>query len=310
MRAVSSGADALNVAHLTAPDLILLEAQMPGLTGFQVCAALKADEKLAEVPVIFITSHREQACELQGLELGAVDFIAKPINSALVVARVKIQLRAKRLADELRRQSMIDGLTGVGNRRRFDETLRREWLRARRNGESLSLLMVDVDHFKLFNDQYGHPAGDACLRTVASALVSTSQRPADLVARYGGEEFVQLLPKTGRAGAAHLAWRAFDAVAALGISHDGSPLGRRLTVSVGIGCYDEDSECWTGRWADCGFGHEHPELWAATTLVDAADAALYAAKEAGRGCVWLLDMAQAGIPAQAQAIERPPARPR
>src|SRR5664280_2921064 len=169
----------------------------------------KAEPALADVPVIFVTSHSEAAFEVAGFEMGAADFIAKPVSAPLVLARVKTQLRVKRMGDELRRIATTDGLTGVANRRRFDESLEREWRRARRSGDPLALLMIDIDHFKLFNDRYGHPAGDACLRSVAQALVGASLRPADLVARYGGEEFVVLLPKTPRAGAEHLARGVF-----------------------------------------------------------------------------------------------------
>jgi diguanylate cyclase (GGDEF)-like protein len=211
LRFATSGKDALRLAHESAPDLVLLDAEMPGMSGFQILEALKADPVLEDVPVIFITNHSEPTFELTGFELGAADFIARPVSAPLVVARVKTQLRVKRIADELRRIATIDVLTDVANRRGFDDALEHEWRRARRAGDPLALLMIDVDHFKSFNDRYGHPAGDVCLRAVARALVGASLRPADLVARYGGEEFVVLLPQTPRVGAEHVAHSILDA---------------------------------------------------------------------------------------------------
>ena len=153
------------------------------------------------MPVIFITGHCQPAFEIAGFEAGANDFIAKPVNAQLLLARVRAQLRIKQMADELRAISVVDPLTGVANRRRLDDALEREWRRARRRGNAMSLLMLDVDHFKLFNDSYGHPAGDRCLQQIALALVAACQRPGDMPARYGGEEFALLLPETARDGA-------------------------------------------------------------------------------------------------------------
>ena len=273
-----SGEDALRMARESAPDLILLDAEMPGMSGFLVCEALKADSELAHVPVIFVTSHREPTFEVSGFELGAADFIAKPLNPPLVLARVKAQLRVKRLADELRRIAATDGLTGVANRRRFDEALEQEWGSARRAGDALALMMIDVDHFKAFNDLYGHPAGDACLRSLAQAMSCACLRPADLVARYGGEEFAVLLPRTSRVGAEHVARALLDAIDALAIAHAGSATAARVTVSVGIASCDADRAS---------------VRYTAKDLVQAADKALYAAKNAGRGRASAQDIAGA-----------------
>src|SRR6202789_1296224 len=200
LRFATNGNDALRLARGSAPDLILLDAEMPGMSGFDLLRTLKAESSLAEVPVIFITSHNEAGFEVSALDMGAADFIAKPLRSSRVLARVRAQLRVKHMADELRRTATTDALTGVANRRQFDELLEREWLRARRSGEPVSLLMIDVDHFKLYNDLYGHPKGDICLRHVAQVLKRACRRPADIVARYGGEEFMILLPETPRQG--------------------------------------------------------------------------------------------------------------
>src|SRR5258706_2318020 len=178
VRIATGGKDALRLMLESVPDLVLLDAEMPGMSGFEVLEAMKEDPSLAVVPAIFVTSHSEAAFEVAGLEMGAADFIAKPINAPLLVARARTQLRLKGLSDGLRRVSSIDALTSVANRRWFDESLEREWLRARRSGEPLSLLLVDIDHFKLYSDRYGQAASDTCLRSVAQALVVACLRPA------------------------------------------------------------------------------------------------------------------------------------
>jgi diguanylate cyclase (GGDEF)-like protein len=302
LRFATNGGDALRLARELAPDLVLLDAEMPGMSGFQVCEALKAEPALAHVPVIFVTCHSEPAFEVAGFELGAADFIAKPVSPALVRARVKTQLRVKHMGDELRRIAAVDVLTGVANRRRLDESLEREWRRSLRSGAPLSLLMIDVDYFKRFNDRYGHPAGDGCLRAVAQAVQGTSLRPADLVARYGGEEFVVMLPHTPRGGAEHVASRVLDAIEGLGITHETSPTSRHVTVSVGIGCYDDDSACWVPPSADSRLADNLRPSCIHLDLLQAADKALYAAKEAGRAQAWLLDIADLDAPQLARTI--------
>ena len=277
-----SGEDALRMARESVPDLILLDAEMPGMSGFRVCELLKADRRLAHVPVIFVTSHREPGLEVSGFELGAADFIAKPVNAALVLARVKAQLRVKHLADAAHHLAMTDGLTGVANRRRFDESLEREWNSARREGDALALLMIDVDHFKAFNDLYGHPAGDTCLLSLAQAISRACMRPADLVARYGGEEFAVLLPKTSQVGAEHVAQTILDAVDSLAIAHAGSATAAHVTVSVGIASCDANSACWKPVSLDLRIVDRAVARCFAMDLVQAADKALYAAKAAGR----------------------------
>jgi diguanylate cyclase (GGDEF)-like protein len=281
LRFATNGSDALRLALGAAPDLILLDAEMPGMSGFELLRILKVESSLADVPVIFITSHNEAGFEVSALDMGAADFIAKPLRSSRVLARVRTQLRVKHLADELRRTATTDGLTGVANRRQFDLSLDNEWLRAQRSGEPVSLLMIDVDHFKLYNDLYGHPQGDTCLRQVTQALRSACRRPADLVARYGGEEFMILLPQTPRQGAKHVAQHVLDAVRALGIFHEHSRTTHYVTVSVGIGCFDDTSACWTSP----------AHGLRASNLVEAADKALYSAKQAGRAHYTLRDIA-------------------
>lgn len=282
LRFAANGKDALRRARELPPDLILLDAEMPGMSGFQLLEALKLETALAEVPVIFITGHTEAAFEVSALEMGASDFIAKPFRPSRVTARVKTHLRVKRMADELRRLASTDALTGIANRRVFDEALTAEWLRGRRSGDPLSLLLIDVDHFKRYNDRYGHQIGDVCLVRVAQALRSCCRRPADLAARYGGEEFMLLLPQTPRFGAECVAAAVLDTVRGLGIAHEDSPTAPCVTVSIGVASHDEASACADAH-TRCSAGE----------LVLAADEALYAAKRAGRAQAQVKDISDA-----------------
>ena len=192
----TSGQQALDFCHKTPPDLVLLDVVMPGMDGFEVCQALKGEPSTRDIPVIFVTAHTDAAQETRGLDVGAVDFISKPVNPAVVRARVKTQLTLKFQSDLMRKLVFLDGLTGVFNRRYFDQQLAVEVARSSRAKSPLALIMLDVDFFKRFNDHYGHQAGDDCLREIAATLKESLRRPADLVARYGGEEFVCILPDT------------------------------------------------------------------------------------------------------------------
>ncbi len=285
LRFATSGNEALRMARQSPPDLVLLDVEMPDLSGFEVCQRMKSDPLLADVPVIFITSHDDPEQELTGLTLGAVDFIHKPPRGPLVLARVRTHLRMKRMADALRRAADTDGLTGIANRRRFDETLAREALRAQRGGASLSLLMVDIDHFKAYNDHFGHPAGDRCLQAVAHAMRDCVRRPADLLARYGGEEFVLLLPDTDAEGAAEVARQLLRAVDLLARPHPASPVAAQISISV-------------GACSAAAGGSAASSVLDAQALVDGADRALYAAKAAGRhrACSVSLDARHQGEP--------------
>ena len=229
----TSGAQALALCTSQLPDLVLLDVQMPGMDGHEVCQRLKADAATRDIPVIFVTAQNDEQAETQGLEVGAVDFISKPINPQIVRARVRTHLTLKAQADLLRQWVYTDGLTGVNNRRSFDEHLANECARARRSRSPLSVLMLDVDFFKRYNDLYGHQAGDEALRKVAYCLQQGVRRPGDLIARYGGEEFVALLPDTHLAGALELARSLGSRVANLAIAHADTPLGKVLTVSMG-----------------------------------------------------------------------------
>jgi diguanylate cyclase (GGDEF)-like protein len=251
------------------PDLILLDVVMPDVDGFEVCRRLKASPRTRRCPVIFVTSLDEEANEELGFNLGAVDYIAKPFSIPVVRARVRTHIALKQQADLLEQLSHIDALTQIANRRRFDEMLDQEWRRAARDRKPLSLLMIDIDHFKEFNDHYGHGAGDECLRRVAACLSRSVARSGDLVARYGGEEFVALLPDTGGEAARGIAERMRCGVRALEVAHARSTAAAVLTISVG--CATEDP----------------PGEGAPQRLLEAADKRLYRSKTEGRDRVTL-----------------------
>jgi diguanylate cyclase (GGDEF)-like protein len=249
------------------PDLILLDVLMPGMDGYETCARLKADRLLRDIPVIFVTALDEVSEETRGLEVGAVDYLTKPISAPIVKARVRTHLELKRYQDVLRRLACLDGLTGIGNRRRFDELLEQEWRRAARTGQPLALILADVDDFKAYNDHYGHLAGDECLRLVASTLAAAIKRSMDLLARYGGEEFACLLPETDLTGAVVVARRLVTAVAELRIPHAYSGAAACVTISAGVASIIPSQD------------------GSASALVQAADTCLYRAKKEGRNRV-------------------------
>ncbi|MBL8312133.1 MAG: PleD family two-component system response regulator [Rubrivivax sp.] len=263
----TGGEQSLTQCAQQQPDLVLLDVVMPGMNGYEVCRRLKADPATREIPVIFVTAQDDELAEAAGLDVGAVDFIAKPINPRIVRARVRTHLTLKQQSDLLRKWVYVDGLTGVFNRRHFDEHLSNEWSRAVRSRSHLALVMLDVDHFKRYNDHYGHQAGDDCLRRVAAALRVGVKRSADLVARYGGEEFVCLLPDTDLAGAVQVAETLRELVLAERIAHAESGVAPVVTVSLGA----------------CSVV---PTVHgSAASLLGAADAQLYAAKSGGRNRV-------------------------
>ena len=226
----TSGAKALELAASTSPDLILLDVVMPGLDGYEVLRRLKMEVATAGIPVIFVTAMSELDDEARGLELGAVDYITKPVSAPIVRARVRTHLELKAQRDLLERRAFLDGLTGIANRRRFDEELERRWRVAASRQQALTLLLLDVDHFKQFNDNYGHGAGDECLRRVAAALEDCFDETDGLAARYGGEEFIALVA-TGT-GTEH-ARRVLEAIRALEIPHAHSSAGPHVSVSIG-----------------------------------------------------------------------------
>ncbi|MBK1705481.1 diguanylate cyclase domain-containing protein [Halochromatium glycolicum] len=267
----TNAAKALELARREpGPDLILLDILMPDQDGYAICRELKADEAIHAIPVIFVTALDQAQDEAKGLQLGAADYISKPFNPTIVRARVHNQVSLKLKTDLLEQIALQDGLTEIPNRRYFDRKLAQEWNRQSRHQQPLSLLMIDIDHFKPYNDHYGHGAGDDCLRRVAQALQQVPKRAADLVARYGGEEFVALLPETDSIGARQVAGRMQEAIHALALPHAYSPVADRITISIGA------SVSLAGQPAT-----------SSEALKQAADQALYQAKEQGRNrLVW------------------------
>jgi len=258
------GPRALELARTQHPDLILLDAVMPGMDGYAVCKELLAAPETADIPVIFVTALSSPEDETRALGAGAADFISKPVNAAVVRARVRTQLTVKRQRDALRAMILLDALTGVANRRAFDERLAAEWRRCGRNRLPVALIMVDIDHFKLYNDHYGHQAGDNTLIQVAAAMQRAAGRTQDLVARYGGEEFAILLPQLEARGATGVAGRLKAELGQMAIPHLASPTAPHLTVSMGIACMTPSE-------------HSLP-----ADLIQVADALLYEAKAEGR----------------------------
>ena len=283
-----SGNEALRAALSSCFIMAIIDVRMPGMDGYELAGLLRAQPESRNMPIIFLTAadYNEQLV-FKGYESGAVDYLFKPLNPQILLSKVGIFLEVHRqrkalaekvaelqlVKEELEQAnrrllslSYVDGLTGVPNRRYFDEMLQQEWRRATRDKQALSLLMIDVDGFKAFNDHYGHLEGDSCLREIARNLAATVKRPGDVLARYGGEEFVVMLPDTELEGARIVAEDMRESVARLSIPHACSVVHGRdcITVSLGVAT-----------------AHPVPDM-ASALLIEAADTALYKAKRGGR----------------------------
>jgi diguanylate cyclase (GGDEF)-like protein len=226
--------DGLDLAFSRRPDLILLDVVLPDLNGYEVCTQLKANPITKAAPVVFLAGEDNSMDEVRGLLAGGIDFISKPFNPAIVQARVNNHLENKRYRDLLENMAATDGLTGVANRRKLNEYADLEWRRAIRNKTPLSLILMDVDAFKEFNDFYGYMAGDTVLAQIALKLTQGARRPADLNARYGGDEFACVLPETNAAGAMNVATRMHEKVYNLKIPCEKSGASQFLTMSFGV----------------------------------------------------------------------------
>jgi diguanylate cyclase (GGDEF)-like protein len=284
-----TGEAGLERARLAQPDLILLDVQMPGIDGFETCRRLKADLRTRDIPVIFMTVLTTVEGKLKGFAAGGVDYVLKPFQAEELLARVNTHLtiyklqrelqsevRERKQAEaalrkanlELQRLAVLDGLTQIANRRRFDQYLCMQWAQAQQT--MLSLLLCDIDHFKQYNDGYGHQAGDRCLQLVADAISRAARHVKDLAARYGGEEFAVILPDTDIRGALRVAEAIQTEIRSLAIPHAYSHTSESVTLSIGVANTVPTPD-------------EGPEA-----LIAATDAALYHAKNQGRNRIlWL-----------------------
>ena len=258
-------------------DLIVSDMDMPGMSGLELLRTVR--ENNSAIPIIILTGNQEIRIAIEALKKGANDYILKDENIEDTVAisidnvmgmhrlrmeNVRLMEDLARKNSELERLSLLDGLTGVANRRYFDRIILQEWSRAVREKTPLSVIMIDIDYFKTYNDTYGHPQGDGCLCRVAAALSAGLKRASDFIARYGGEEFVAVLPDTGLEGARMLAEGMRDNVLKLALEHRGSAVCPQVTISLGVAS------------AILGRESNHAEL------IKHADEALYAAKQGGR----------------------------
>jgi diguanylate cyclase (GGDEF)-like protein len=259
------GNQGLALASERRPDLILLDLDLPDMGGLMICRVLKDTPELANIPIIVLTSTTEMDIKLEAFELGAVDYITKPFDRVELRARVRAALRTKRYQDLLATRAQLDALTGLWNRSYFDARLREELATAHRHKLAISMMMLDIDHFKKVNDTHGHPFGDAVIQRVAEVLTATI-RVSDILCRYGGEEFAIILPNVACDAAVQAGERIRARIAAIRLSKAGVPVS--VTASIGVADHDPT----TGTIA--------PDY-----LVEAADRALYLAKSSGRNCV-------------------------
>ncbi|MBI5919733.1 MAG: diguanylate cyclase [Nitrosomonadales bacterium] len=276
-----TGLAAIEVYSRERPDIILLDAMLPDIEGFDVAQRIRAMERQDDwTAIIFLTSMSKDEDLAHGIAAGGDDYLMKPVSEVVLKSKIKAMQRLvemqRKLVDtthqlnaankELQRLSTTDGLTGIANRRLFDELMSREWRRCLRAKKPMSLVMVDVDFFKLYNDTYGHQAGDACLKAVAAQMARSAPRASDVAARYGGEEFALILGNTEIDGAIWVANHIRQNIAELGLVHKKSSFGH-VTVSCGVASLIPG------------------EKMTPKALIAAADQALYLAKEKGRNRV-------------------------
>jgi diguanylate cyclase (GGDEF)-like protein len=303
VRKALNGKMALKSVKSDPPDLILLDINMPDLNGYEVCQHLKANDLTNQIPVIFLSALDQGIDKVRAFAVGAADYISKPFAIEEVLARIEYQLTIQRqrlelieknriLQEEIRKRekaelaliqvnqklqrlAVLDSLTQLANRRRFDEYLNHQWQQLFREkiankGKTetiISLILCDVDYFKLYNDNYGHLEGDICLQQVALVIRNTIKRSGDLAARYGGEEFAAILPHTNTEGAIHIAKKMQLKLQQLKIPHGFSPVSNYVTLSIGIASQIPSQSTKSSQ------------------LIALADAALYRAKAKGRNCI-------------------------
>jgi len=260
------GHEAIQTAIENIPDVILLDIIMPGMDGYEVISVLKNHEKTRHIPVIFLTGLVKPNEEEKGLAMGAADYITKPFSDSIVKLRVNNQIKMIEQLRTIERLSMIDQLTEIPNRRSFDVQIDSEWGRAIRNKNLISILAIDLDMFKMYNDTYGHQQGDVALKSVAKVFTEHIKRPGDFAARWGGEEFFVILPNTDLQGAMGIAEQIRKSTEALVIPKaDGTPT--KITVSIGVNTQAPSSNI------------------SLDDFIANADKALYTAKNSGKNIV-------------------------
>jgi diguanylate cyclase (GGDEF)-like protein len=264
--AAQNGKQALKALETVEPDLVLLDIMMPVMDGYETCQLIKSDPKNEDLSVIFLTAKTECKDVLKGFELGAVDYITKPFDVPVLLARVKTHVKLHQYYKRLQNQAFLDGLTQVPNRLRFEQVLQNEWQRSLRTQTFLAVIMLDIDFFKQINDDYGHLVGDEVLKKIAFTIDNQAKRAGDFVGRYGGEEFVVILPHTALKNALDLAETIRKTIADLMIPNAGTPL-KHVTVSLGVAATIPQAE------------------ESAKAVVDQADKQLYIAKHNGRNQV-------------------------
>lgn len=229
-----TGEEVLERVKNIQPDLILLDIMLPGISGFDVLHHLKESPETRAIPVIIISGLNSEVDEEKGLLMGAVDYIIKPFKTAIILARVNTHLQIVRHMRMIERLGMVDPLTDIPNRRCFDDRISIEWRRSLRTGTSLSLLMIDVDKFKDYNDTWGHPQGDKLLKSISRVLASSARRPGDLASRIGGEEFCVLLPDANIDAAVRVAEDIRAQIERLRIPTADGVTITTITVSIGV----------------------------------------------------------------------------
>ncbi len=247
-------------------DLVLLDIMLPDMDGYEILKRMKNNDDQKDIPVIFITVLDSTEDEEKAFQLGAVDFITKPFHPSIVKLRVKNQIKLIEQKQMLEEMAGIDGLTGINNRRSFDTIYQKEWQKILRYNDPLSLIMIDVDFFKNYNDYYGHGAGDAVLKEIAKVINNQLNRPEDAVSRYGGEEFVVILPRTEKSAAKKKAEEIRKAVEGLAIIHEKSDCADVVTISLGGVTHEKEDD--------------NPEAF-----LKQSDEMLYKAKSEGRNRV-------------------------
>ncbi len=228
------GQSAIKIAINNSPDIILLDIMMPEMNGYECCIFLKEKEITKDIPVIFVSARTSIEDMVKGFDAGTVDYITKPFNFKELFVRLRTHIELKKYRDQLKKQALIDPLTDIPNRKHFEDYLNNEWKRALRNQIPISLIIIDIDYFKKYNDTLGHVAGDICLKKVAKILISCIHRPADRIARYGGEEFICILPETDMVGANTIAQQLNLSLSENKIEHPASEINPYITISQGV----------------------------------------------------------------------------